>query len=78
MGVPIVAGKRNLTRIHEDAVRCLASLSGLGIQCCHVLWCKSQIQLSLDTALLWLWHRLSAAAPIRPLAWELPNATVRP
>ena len=22
-----------------------------------------------------LWHRLAAVAPIRPLAWELPNAT---
>ena len=22
----------------------------------------------------WLWHRLAAAAPIRPLAWELPYA----
>ena len=26
----------------------------------------------LDPALLWLWHRLAAAAPIQPLAWELP------
>ena len=23
-----------------------------------------------DPALLWLWHRLAAAAPIGPLAWE--------
>ena len=23
-----------------------------------------------DTQLLWLWHRLAAAAPIQPLAWE--------
>ena len=23
-----------------------------------------------DLALLWLWHRLAATAPIRPLAWE--------
>ena len=28
-----------------------------------------------DPALLWLWHRLAAAAPIRPLAWEPPYAT---
>ena len=27
-----------------------------------------------DPALLWLWHRLVATAPIRPLAWELPYA----
>ena len=24
-----------------------------------------------DLALLWLWHRLVATVPIRPLAWEL-------
>ena len=27
-----------------------------------------------DTALLWLWCRPVAAAPIRPLAWEPPCA----
>ena len=25
-----------------------------------------------DLASLWLWRRLAAAAPIRPVAWELP------
>ena len=29
----------------------------------------------LDLALLWLWYRLVATAPIRPLAWEPPYAT---
>ena len=27
-----------------------------------------------DPALLWLWHRPVAIAPIRPLAWEPPYA----
>ena len=27
-----------------------------------------------DLALLWLWRRLVATAPIRPLAWETPYA----
>jgi len=27
-----------------------------------------------DPALLWLWRRLAAMAPIRPLAWEHPCA----
>ena len=27
-----------------------------------------------DPALLWLWRRLAAAAPIRPLPWEPPYA----
>ena len=27
-----------------------------------------------DLALLWLWHRLVATAPIGPLTWEPPDA----
>ena len=30
---------------------------------------------SLDLALLWLWRRLAATGPIRPLAWEPLYAT---
>ena len=29
----------------------------------------------LDPSLLWLWCRLAAIAPIRPLAWEPPCAS---
>ena len=29
---------------------------------------------SSDPPLLWLWRRLAATAPIRPLAWEPPYA----
>ena len=29
-----------------------------------------------DLALLWLWSRSAGIAPIRPLAWEPPYATV--
>ena len=28
-----------------------------------------------DLALLWLWHRTEATAPMQPLTWELPYAT---
>ena len=28
----------------------------------------------LDPALLWLWRRLAATAPVQPLAWEPPYA----
>ena len=31
-------------------------------------------RLGLDPALLWLWCRPVATAPIRPLAWEPPYA----
>ena len=27
-----------------------------------------------DLILLWLWHKLAAVAPIRPLAWDPPYA----
>ena len=30
---------------------------------------------SSDPALLWLWRRSAATAPIRPLSWEPPYAT---
>ena len=30
---------------------------------------------SLDPALLWLWRKPVATAPIQPLAWEPPYAT---
>ena len=29
---------------------------------------------SSDPELLWLWRRLAATAPVRPLAWEPPYA----
>ena len=48
----------------------LASLGGLRIQCCHKLWYRSQT--GLDLALVWLWCRPVAVAPIRSLAWKLP------
>ena len=53
-------------------VRPLALPSGLTIRRCRQLWCRSQT-LS-DPMLLWLWCRLVAKAPIRPLPWEPPCA----
>ena len=31
-----------------------------------------------DPMLLWLWYRLAAVAPTRPLAWEPPHALGAP
>ena len=36
--------------------------------------CGVGCRLGSDPALLWLWHRLAAVAPIRPLARETPYA----
>ena len=36
--------------------------------------CGVGCRLGSDPALLWLWRRLAATAPIRPLAWESPYA----
>ena len=37
--------------------------------------CGAGRRCSSDPMLLWLWCRPAAAAPIQPLAWELPYAT---
>ena len=66
LGVPIVAQwLTNPTRNHEVAgsVPALAQwLVSCGVGC----------RRGSDPALLWLWLRLVATAPIRPLAWEPP------
>ena len=41
----------------------------------YVSWIPGPAQWVKDPMLLWLWHRWAAAAPIRPLAWELPCVT---
>ena len=53
-------------------VRSLALLSVQGSD--GAMSCGVGRRCNLDPALLWLWGRLAAAAPIRPLARELPYA----
>ena len=53
-------------------VRSLALLSGLRIQGCRELWCMSQMPLRFGIAVAVA--ELAPAAPIWPLAWELPCA----
>ena len=49
-----------------------ASLSGLKIQPCRELSCRSQMQLRSGIAVAVAWS--AAVAPIQPLAWELSYA----
>ena len=68
-GVPVVAQwLTNPTRNHE-VVGSIPGLSGVAVSCGVGHRCGS------DPALLWLWCRLAAIAPTRPLAWEPPYAT---
>ena len=50
-GVPVVeAAEINLTSIHEDACSIPSYLSGLRIQSCCELWCRSQTRLRCHVA----------------------------
>jgi len=53
-------------------VQTLALLSGLRIGV--AVSCGASRRHGLNLALLWLWYRPAAAAPIQPLAWEPPHA----
>ena len=59
----------NPTRIHED----VGLIPGL-VQWVKDLALPEGCRCSLDLALLWLWHRPAAIAPIGPLSWEPPYA----
>ena len=51
LGVPTIAQQKQIrigTMRLQD--RSLALLSGLRIQCCHELWCRSQMWLGSDVA----------------------------
>ena len=65
--------KRTRLLFMRTWVQSLALLSGLrtGI----ALSCSADHSYGSDPALLWLWCRLAAAAPMRPLAWKHPHVT---
>ena len=64
---------RHLTSIHED-LSSIPSLAKRVKRSGVTKSCSVGHKCGLDPALIWLWHRLAAAALIQPLAWELPFA----
>ena len=72
MGVPIVVQWKRIQLVSLRMwIRSLASISGLRIQRCSELWCRSKMR--LGSGIVLLWHRPAAAAPIQSLAWEFPH-----
>ena len=74
------SAETNLTSIHEDT----GSIPGLafdpwscsvGLRSSIAVSCGVGRSCGSDLALLWLWYRLAAVAPIGLLAWEPPYAT---
>ena len=73
-GIPGVAPQEQTRLVSwRTWVRSLTSFSGLRIRV--AVSCGVGRRCGSDPVLLWLWCRLVATAPIRPLAWERPHAT---
>ena len=53
-------------------IQSLALLSGLGSSV--AVSCSVSHRQGLDLVLLWMWHRLTAAAQVQPPAWKSPHA----
>ena len=72
-GVCVVAQWiKKLNNIYMDVVRSLPLFSGLRIWHCCELCCR--LNTRPRSCISVAWHRPAAAAPIRPLAWELTCA----
>ena len=63
------------TRLVSCGCRSDSGLTQWGEGSGDAMSCGVGHRCGLDLLWLWLWYRLAAAAPIRPLAWELPYAT---
>ena len=67
----------NLTRNHE-VVGSIPGLAQWVGESGIAMSCGMGHRRGSDPVLLWLWHRPTAAVPVRPLAWEPPYAAGGP
>ena len=72
---PVFGLKKKQQQKKNRSSRCGAAETNLTRNCKIVGSLPGLAQRVKDLALLWLWHRPAALAPIRPIAWEPPYAT---
>ena len=68
------SAERNPTSVHAVVDLIPGLTHWLRIRSSVAMSCGVGGRLGLDMMWLWLWCRLAAPAPIRPLAWEPPCA----
>ena len=74
LGVPVVAQWLATPTRHHEVVGSIPGLTPWVKDPSIAMSCGVGRRRGWDLALLWLWHRLVATAPIGPLAWEAPYA----
>ena len=74
-GIPVVAQWLTNPAINHEVAGLIPGLAQWVKDTGVVVSCSVGHRRGSDLALLWLWCRPAAVAPIRPLAWKLPYAT---
>ena len=73
-GVPVVAQEYQTWLVSKKGTGLIPGLTQWVKFPASQVSCSAGCKCGSDLALLWLWGRLAAVAPIWPLVWELPHA----